>query len=375
MRLGLKIVLIFLSCMGGLSPVWGQESQPSGQPADKQILLWKVPSSGRKALIPDISLIGTIAGGWFRDDPAAGAAPATDQGENPSRTGFNFQGAELGIQEVVDPYVRGDVFILFKEHEVEVEEATVTTLSLPWNLQIRAGKLLAKFGRQNAQHLEQLDFVDNSLTNRYFFGPEGFHELGAELSVLFPLPWFSEFTFQFLQGENPGNFDGPRKEDFAYLGRWTNGFDVTPNLAGQVDLSGTVGFNDTARGNTTQIYGADLYLRWKPSERRGLKWQTEYFLRRKEIVGGSLTEGGVYSQLVYRFARRWEAGIRGERIGLPSEGLRRWGVSPAITFVATEFFHLRGQYNWIHTDGISKEQHEAFLQIGFNMGPHGAHSF
>ena len=369
MRLGLKIVLILLSCIVGLAPVWGQESQPSDQPVDKQILLWKVPSTGRKALIPDISLIGSIAGGWFRDDPA------TDQGENPSRTGFNFQGVELGIQEVIDPYVRGDVFILFKEAGVEVEEATVTTLSLPWSLQFRGGMLLAKFGRQNTQHLEQLDFVDQSLTNRYLFGPEGFRELGTELSVLFPLPWFSEFTFQFLQGDNSGNFDGPRKEDFTYLGRWSNGFDVTQNLAGQVDLSGAVGFNDTARGNTTQIYGADLYFRWKPSERRGLKWQTEYFLRRKEIVGDTLTEGGVYSQLVYRFARRWEAAIRGERIGLPSEALSRWGVSPAITFVATEFFHLRGQYNWIHTDGITKEQHEAFLQMQFNMGPHGAHSF
>lgn len=364
-------VLFFVLCLEAPAAFAesSAESRPSETPQDKQILLWKVPATGRKALIPDISLIGTISGGWFRDDPA------TDQGENPSRTGFNFQGAELAIQEVVDPYVRGDVFILFKEHGVEVEEATITTLSLPLNLQIRAGKLLAKFGRENTKHLEQLNFVDNSLTNRYFFGPEGFHELGAELSVLFPLPWFSELSFQFLQGENTGNFDGPRKGDFAYLGHWTNGFDVTPNLAGQVGLSGVVGFNDTVRGNMTQIYGTDFYLRWKPSERRGLKWQSEFFLRRKEIVGDTLMEGGLYSQLVYQFARRWEAGIRGERIGLPSEGLRQWEVSPDLTFNATEFFRLRAQYNLIHTDGIAREQHEAFLQMQFNMGPHGAHTF
>lgn len=369
MRLGLKIVMVVLPSIVGINLAWGQETLPSKQPSDKQILLWKVPATGRKALIPDISLIGSIAVGWFRDDPVG------DQGENPSRTGFNFQGAELAIQEVVDPYVRGDIFILFKEDGVEVEDATITTLSLPWNLQIRGGKMLARVGRQNTHHLEQLDFVDQSLTNRYFFGPEGFAELGAEVSVLFPLPWFSELSFEFLQGENEGNFDGSRKGDFAYLGHWKNGFDVTPNLAGQVGLSGVVGFNDTAPGNATQIYGADLYLRWKPSERRGLKWQTEYFLRRREEVGGATVEGGAYTQFVWQFARRWEAAVRGERIGLPAEGFSQWGISTAITFVATEFFHLRGQYNWIHTNGTAKEQHEAFLQMQFNMGPHGAHSF
>lgn len=326
-------------------------------------------ATGRKALIPDLSLIGSVAGGWFRDDPAG------DQGENPSRTGFNFQGAELAIQSVIDPYVRGDFFILFKEDAVEVEDATITVLSLPWNLQIRAGKMLARFGRQNTQHLEQLDFVNQSLTNRYFFGLEGFTELGAEVSVLFPTPWFSELSFEFLQGENGGNFDGGRKGDFAYLSHWKNGFDITENLAGQVGLSGVVGFNDTAPGNTTQIYGADFYLRWKPNDRRGLKWQTEYFLRRLEDGAANPVEGGLSTQLIWQFARRWETGVRAERIGLPEDGFGRWGLSHQITFLATEFFRVRGQYNWVHTDGTPKEQHEAFLQMQFNMGPHGAHAF
>jgi hypothetical protein len=362
-----SLIVLILSLPSALAQETTTETQPSEK--EGQILLWKVPRTGRKALIPDISLTGSIAGGWFRDDPVG------DQGENPSRTGFNFQGVELAIQSVIDPYVRGDVFILFKEEGVEIEEANVTTLSLPWNLQIRGGKLLARFGRQNTQHLEQLDFVDNSDANRYFFGPEGFHELGAELSVLFPLPWFSELSFEFLQGENEGNFDGSRKEDFAYLGHWKNGFDVTENLAGQVGLSGVVGFNDTSAGHMTQIYGADLYLRWKPNDRRGLKWQTEYFLRRLEDVGNTVVEGGLYSQLIWQFARRWEAGIRGERIGFPDEGFQEWSLSPQITFVATEFFHLRAQYNLVQTEGVNREQHEAFLQIQFNMGPHGAHAF
>lgn len=362
-------VLTVLGAVAFLSLAVSVSAQETAPAPEKQILLWKVPATGRKALIPDISLIGSIAGGWFRDDPAG------DQGENPSRTGFNFQSAELAIQSVIDPYVRGDFFILFKEDGVEVEDATITTLSLPANLQIRAGKMLARFGRQNTQHLDQLDFVDQSRLNRYFFGPEGFSELGFELSALFPAPWLSELSFEFLQGENEGNFDGSRKQDFAYLGHWKNGFDVTENLAAQVGLSGVVGFNDSAPGNTTQIYGADVYFRWKPNERRGLKWQTEYFLRRLEDVADTVVEGGLYSQIVWQFARRWETGLRAERIGLPSDGFAEWSVTPQLTFLASEFFRLRAQYGFVKQDGVSRTGHEAFLQMQFNMGPHGAHSF
>lgn len=333
------------------------------------LMPFPVFASGRSALLPDISLIGSVAGAYFRDDPVG------DQGENPSRTGFNFQGLELAFQSVIDPHVRGDFFLLFKEAGVELEEGVITTLSLPYNLQLRAGKILAKFGRENTRHLEQLNFADQSFTNRYFFGPEGFKELGAEVSSLLPLPWFSELTFEFLQGENVGNFDGARKGDFAYLGHWANGFDVTQNLAGQIGVSGVTGFNATGIGNRTDIYGADFYLRWKPSEHRGLKWQTEYFLRRLEVGATTPVEGGLTSQLIYQFARRWETGVRYDKIGIPQDGFGREAGSWDLTFLASEFFRVRGQYNLVATDGVPKKQHEAFLQLQFSMGPHGAHTF
>lgn len=324
--------------------------------------------SGRKALIPDISLIGSMASAYFEDEPVG------DQGENPGRTGFNFQGAELAIQSVIDPYVRGDIFILFKEDAVEVEDATITTLALPGGLQIRAGKMLARLGRQNTRHLEQLSFVDQSRVNRYFLSPEGFSELGVELSALLPMPWFSEFSFEFLQGENEDNFDGARKQDFAYLGAWKNAWDLTETVTLQSGLSGVVGFNKTAPGNLTEIYAADLYLRWRPSERRGLKWQTEYFVRRREEASGPTMEGGLYSELIYQFARRWETGVRYDLIGLPKEGFRERTASPVLTFLASEYFRVRTQYGLSKTDGGDYEQ-EAFLQLQFNMGPHGAHVF
>ena len=352
MRFMCSIALVFLLISGWASRSWAQSV---------------APASGQKALIPDISLIGSLAGAVFRDDPVG------EQGENPARSGFNLQGMELALQSVVDPYVRGDLFLLFKETEVELEEGTLTTLAIP-HLQLKGGMLLAKMGRINTRHLEQVDFVDTPFVNRHVFGAEGFRELGLETSGLLPVGWFSELTAQVLQGDNAGNFDGARKGDFAYLGHWKNFFELTDFLSMQTGLSGAAGFNDTAVGKMTQIYGGDLYFRWRPSERRGLKWQTEYFFRRREVAGATATEGGFYSQLLYQFARRWDAGLRYDQIGLPQGTLRQRATSPEITFHATEFFRARGQYNLVQVPG-QRDRHEGFLQVQFNMGPHGAHTF
>ena len=48
--------------------------------------------------------------------------------------------------------LRADVFISFTPDGVDVEEAYLTTLSLPAGLQVRAGKLFSPFGRLNQQH-------------------------------------------------------------------------------------------------------------------------------------------------------------------------------------------------------------------------------
>lgn len=345
-----------------------KETEKPTETQQGQVLLWKYNRTGNKALLPDVSLIGILSGAYFRDDPG------TAQWPNPTRTGFNLQATELGIQSVVDPYVRADVFIHFLENAFEVEEAYITTLSLPLNLQIRAGKFRAEFGRENAQHLDELHFVDYSRLRRFFLG-EGLNDLGVELSVLLPVGWFSEITFEFMQGRNDVNFDSARKQDFLYVGHLTNTFDLSANTTLQTGLSGAWGNNSVNPGNLTQLYAADLYFRWRPHQRRGFKWSAEYYYRSLEAAASTQKEGGISTQVIYQFARRFESGVRFDAVGFPQENFRQYQVSPMLTFLATEFFRLRGQYNFLHTLGATKKQHEAFLQLIFNMGPHGAHSF
>lgn len=360
---------VFIALYGLGTTAWSEENPAHSSEMGKdeaQVLAWKVPRTGAARLLPNISLIGVFSGAYFRNDPSG------DQGENPSQTGFNLQSIELAFQAVIDPYIRADVFILFLEDGVEVEDATFTTLSLPANLQIRGGKMLARLGRQNTLHVEQWGFVDQSLANRYFFGPEGYSDLGLELSVLFPVPWFSELGFEWLNGNNEENFDGPSKADFAYLGYWKNFVDVTDNLGLQTELSGTFGKNELDR--FTQLYGANLYLRWRPDKHHGLKWTTEYYLRNFGDPAGDVFEGGLYSQVLWQFARRWETGIRFDYIGIPKDQFEQKGLAPMMSFLASEYFRLKAQYEMVRTPGEATN-HEAFLQLIFNMGPHGAHVF
>jgi hypothetical protein len=346
---------------------------PSPGAQSRSVGLWKYPSPGGTAakLLPDISLTGTFAAAYFSQDPTG------DVGHNPSRTGFNLQEVELALQSVIDPYLRGDVFLSFHEEGVEVEEAYMTTLGagLPRGMQFKGGKFFIPFGRQNPKHLHNWTFVDNMLVNQYLLGPEGLNELGVELSYLFPVPGFFQAQATFSNGDNEASFGGNRKDDFLYSGRVSGAVDLTEDLTMLMGSSVALGFNSTGRGNHTTLYGGDLYLRWKPSARSSLSWQTEYILRTMQVPGALESDGGLYSYLDWQFLKQFHAGFRYDQMGIPS-GIfpKEYRLSPMFSFDPSEFSRIRLQYDY---DKISGQEgvHAAFLQFQFTMGPHGAHPF
>lgn len=324
---------------------------------------------GLQKLLPDISLIASFTGGYFSDDPAGAT------GHDPARTGFTLQEIELAIQSVVDPYFRADAFLAFHETGAELEEAYVTTFALPKGLQIRGGMFLLPFGRHNPKHLEQWHFVDNMLVSKYLLGPENLSELGVEISYLFPLPFFLQVQGTFTNGDNDTSFGGQRKQDFLYQGRVSASFDLSADTTLLIGGSGATGFNNTGLGNQTQLYGGDLLVRWRPRPGRGITWQSEYIFRSLQGPGTLLRDGGAYSYLDFQFHRRWHTGARFDTMGLPEDAItREWRLTPAVTFDPTEFSRLRAQYELDKVSGADAV-HAVFLQLQFNIGPHGAHAF
>ncbi|WP_373044538.1 zinc-regulated TonB-dependent outer membrane receptor [Vulgatibacter sp.] len=355
-------------------------------------------------LLPDISAIGTFVGSYFSDTPAL-RLPAHE----PSHTGFELQEIELGFRSAIDPYFRADVFLSLSLFGIEVEEAYATTLALPWNLQLRGGAFYSPFGRFNQVHfLELTPFVDMPLPNRRFFGGEQLRGLGVEASVLLPLPFFLELRASVQDAGNELSFGVPSEEiedlaDLLYVGRALSSFDLAERITLNLGLSAANGPN-AAGGflvtdeNRTDVFGADLYLRFR--DRSSVAYtalQSEYLYRRATVPDGRLEQGGLYAWVVRRFDRHWEAAIRYDLLGLPdgtaidepvvqSEELGEFlapatqeRVGASLTYYPSEFSRLRLQANHdfglVTPDGDSGPVTELFLQFQFVMGAHGAHAF
>ena len=216
--------------------------------------------------------------------------------------------AEIALDGAVDPYFKGFANIALKldqnnETSIELEEAYVQTISLPANLQAKAGQFYAAFGRQNPQHPHQWAFVDDPIMLTRTFGPDGLRNIGAQLSWLAPTPFYLEAFLGVFNGQggtafsfrNPGEPDtngvdqvhgrattdltlrGPG--DLLYVPRLASSFELTDQQTLMVGASAAFGPNETGDYLRSQIYGLDIYWKWKSAHAQAgfpfVSWQTE----------------------------------------------------------------------------------------------------
>jgi hypothetical protein len=271
----------------------------------------------------DVGLVGTFAVGSSTASDVEGGVESG--GHDPYQRGFNVQGIELALLGAVDPYFRGNVNLVFSldaagESYFELEEAWMETVSLPANLQLRAGQVYTEFGRHNPTHMHTWSFVDNPLVNGRLLGPDGLRNPGARLSWLVPTPFYSELflgvqdshgataaSFRSGDGHTHGHggaealpltyryADNDRGlqhvTDLLFSPRYAVSVDLTSSQVLLAGASAAVGPNSRgAAGSgdtTTQIYGLDLTWKWKSPRHSGgfpfVTWQTEGLWRRYEV--------------------------------------------------------------------------------------------
>jgi hypothetical protein len=342
---------------------------------------------------------------------------------DPQQRGFNARNIELALDGAVDPYFEGFANIVFKldndnETEVEVEEAFLQTTSLPFNLQLKAGQFFTAFGRLNAVHPHAWEFADAPIVSGRLLGPDGLRGVGAQISWIVPVPWYSQVIFAVQNGRggtgysfrNPGD-DGiffgrittDREarglQDFVWIPRWENSVDLSPTQVVLAGVSGAFGSNETGANARTQIYGADFLYKWKSSHAEGgfpfVKWQTEAMYRRFEAgrgvdesfpVAETFHDWGMYSQLLWGFKKGWVAGIRGDYLKNTDSHFTddpdrqsRSRISANLTWYPTEFSKIRLQYNHDFFEEnfflADRDVDSVFLQFEFILGAHGAHKF
>jgi hypothetical protein len=362
------------------------------------------------------SFVGLADFGWSTE-PKVTTLQRGDH--DPSVRGFTIPNAELSLDGAVDPYFKAFANIVYKldpvgETGIELEEVFFLTTSLPWNLQLKGGQFNVEFGRENPQHPHAWGFADQPLVLNRMFGPDGLRSQGLRLSWLAPTSHFTEamVTVANSAGETASSFrneesvdihggiplerDVSRLSDLLIVPRLSSSFDVTDNSTVVVGASAALGPNNSGPSASSQVYGADIYYKWKaPSARQGFPFvsvQAEALARRYDaaervaaesslpLPAETLRDRGYTAQLLWGIRPMTVAGLRGEAVtgddaSFQSE-LRsnRYRVSPNITWYPTEFSKFRVQYNYDHRADIGVD-HSVWMQFEFLLGAHAAHKF
>jgi hypothetical protein len=351
--------------------------------AGDNVRLGGAGGAAAKALNPDISVIGDFIGG-------AGHNPL-----NPTPA-FQMHESEIGLQAIVDPYARADFFISFAETGVELEEGYITFTALPAGFVAKGGKMRAAFGKVNTLHNHVLPWVDRPLVTQNLVGGEdGIDDAGLSFEHIIPAPrnWFLDFTGQTFRGDSGDIYTSSNKSDVSVVGHLRGYRDLTDNSNLDLGVSYSRGHNLFGSDFITNLYGIDATYHWKPLQRSIYKSfiaRSEFIWRQQDqpslaacqtiscplnFAPGYQRAFGFYASGDYQFARRWFAGVRADRSDRAFNAhLNDKGGSLVLTYWPSEFAQIRGQYRFTrYADQF--DAHEAFIQLQFALGAHGAHPF
>lgn len=152
------------------------------------------------------------------------------------------------------------------------------------------------------------------------------------------------------------------------------------------------GPNSYGRDTRSDVYGADLYLKYRPITRASytiVSLQAEWLYRRRQVPLDVLQDTGGYVQAFWRFAQRWATAVRYEYgsptwdTGFdtvvdpldPEQTSSRHRVSSNVTFWPTEFSRIRLQGSTDMPGWREETIYAGMLALELVTGSHGAHPF
>lgn len=342
-------------------------------------------------LLPDISVVGDLVADLSR------RGSTLEGGER-----FAVREVEVALQAAVDPYFRGDVYLGFSDEEgAAVEQAFLTTTSLPWGLEARLGRFLMPFGKQNLTHRHDLHTIEYPHVLQAFLGAEGLRGTGIYLSRVFaPFGFYQEVQLaavnEFGEGDPELETEEPvntRMANLGYLIRLRNYVDLSESSNLEVSASAVTGkraqpADGLPAGNALaarqSLVGLDVTFRWRPLRQglyRSLILQGELIRQLNEGIDdagyggpvGDHTGGYVFGR--YQLSRRGYLGARYDWVGDPAlAGERLNAASAYYEFFPSEFSKILAGYERVSPPGEAAYG-RILLQATFALGPHKPHPF
>ncbi|WP_232477855.1 hypothetical protein [Vibrio tarriae] len=119
--------------------------------------------------------------------------------------GFALGHSELVLSSNIDHHFKGQLVSVLASHggetELELEEAWIETLSLPFGAKLKAGRMLSNIGYLNSKHMHEDAFVERPAVYRALLGGHYFDD-GVQLSWLLPTDFYLQTSFEILSGKS-----------------------------------------------------------------------------------------------------------------------------------------------------------------------------
>jgi len=369
------------------------------------------PQSNDNAFNPAISAVlnGHYAAFTGHQPTIAGFAAGEEGGR--ATEGLALDEAEIGLSSNVDDKFFANVIASLSEQngetEVELEEAYIRTIGLPYGLGVKAGRFLTPVGYLNEHHAHTDDFADRPLPSRLFLN-NSYKDDGLMASWILPTDMYSEIGVGGFRG---GNFPGgsPDGSDIgSALAYGRIGGDIGDNQSWLLGASALMSKAGSRAGNDdtilfhgdSDLYVASLRYNWAPtgnSQLQDISLQGEYFWRNENGTYDDTNIGtgpspfdqnqsGWYAQGVYKFAPQWRIGARYSQASagdtpaalvgtaLDSGGHDPWNAALMGDWTNSEFSRVRLQYGYEEPANGQKDN-QIILQYIMAIGAHPAHTF
>jgi hypothetical protein len=362
------------------------------------------PTNAR--LLPDFSAVGDFVGDL--------SPTRTTQAD---KTRFSIREVELAVQAVVDPYFRGDVFLGLSDLEgVSIEQAFLTTTSLP-GVEIKLGRYLMPFGKQNLTHRHDLHTIEYPYVLQKFLSDDGLKGTGVWLSKVFaPLGFYQEIQLTAVDrfgaptdGITTTEAVNKSLGGLGYSARLRNYVDINEATNFELSFSGITGKReqplqdavtlDLGNGPTSvngllarqTVIGTDLTYRWRPLQQglyKSFILQAELMrminqrnpsippeLASVAYAGPTRDFNGAYVFARWQLGQRLFVGSRYDHLQDPEAAGATFNAgSGYLEWFPSEFSKLVAGYERRNPSGV-KGENRLLVQASFSLGPHKPHPF
>jgi len=303
---------------------------------------------------------------------------------------------EIAIQNYVYPDVKGLIVLGLEQEypespteavsaELDVEEAYLSFLNLPFGLQVNVGRKLVDFGKLNATHSHHWPFSTTPLVLTSYFGEHNWKDDGILLSSLVPNPLdlYWKLSGGYFHG-SPLSSHSHEEEEHSHSEsplEWEGNLWLVRNvlnLGFGDDLDATFGYSLAAdREGMSTLQGFDASLLWQlPNSHQKLQWQSEYLWSRL-LEQAEPESNGWYTGLIYTLDKSWQLGGRYDWTRNPTETEH---ITKSYALFAThylnEMFYIRGEYRYAHSETDEDDEETTLpedtfiLSCTWGFGPH-----